>query len=269
MEDKLAITLSAAQRNLLLEYEPYLVDIDLFRLVSVAIKKGDTYEIYLDDEQLDDLLEQVSEAANDEEDEQKQEALDDLYDYLLSYHVGFEGDGLHFDEDEAFSEYSQNTGAVYVIRAALEGAPEIWRRIAIRGGQTLHDLHDLLYEAFDRYDEHLYSFFVPFRPQKTRPRHIYDKAVEYTHPYNFAEQGGEKDFYDASRTSIESMGLKEKQRFYYLFDFGDEWWHVLTVEKTAETPDEGEYPRILEREGQSPEQYPDEDEEEDWDEDEE
>ena len=60
---------------------------------------------------------------------------------------------------------------------------------------------------------------------------------------------------DASETAIGSFKLDEKQVFYYLFDFGDEWWHEITVEKTGEQADDEKYPRIIEKKGESPEQY--------------
>src|SRR3990167_3214266 len=36
----------------------------------------------------------------------------------------------------------------------------ISRTIQIRGNQTLEDLHDAIFEAFDREDEHMYEFQV-------------------------------------------------------------------------------------------------------------
>ena len=62
-------------------------------------------------------------------------------------------------------------------------------------------------------------------------------------------------------TSIEDIDLSEKQKLYYLFDFGDMWWHEITVKKTDESADDDKYPRIIERNGESPEQYPDYEEE--------
>ena len=51
--------------------------------------------------------------------------------------------------------------SVYVFKVALSGSKRIWRRIAMRPAQTLDDLHEAIFTAFDRYDEHLYSFFFP------------------------------------------------------------------------------------------------------------
>jgi hypothetical protein len=36
--------------------------------------------------------------------------------------------------------------------------PTISRTIQIRGDQTLADLHDAIFDAFDRHDEHMYEF---------------------------------------------------------------------------------------------------------------
>jgi hypothetical protein len=58
------------------------------------------------------------------------------------------------------------------------------------------------------------------------------------------------------------LGLKPRQVFLYLFDFGDSWWHEITVEQIDAQPEKGKYPRVLERHGQSPPQYPDVDDEE-------
>ena len=45
---------------------------------------------------------------------------------------------------------------IFVLKVALAGRKGIWRKIALRGGQTLDDLHEAIFEAFDRDDEHLY-----------------------------------------------------------------------------------------------------------------
>ncbi len=38
--------------------------------------------------------------------------------------------------------------------------PIISRTLEIRGDQTLAELHEIIFKAFDRYDEHLYEFQV-------------------------------------------------------------------------------------------------------------
>ena len=254
MEDKITIPLSPTQRDLLLECEPYFADHALFRLISVALKKGKNYEISLDEEELKDLLDQVSSLCNLEEYEKLQDKLDDLCDYLEDFYA-------EFGEDDEYAEYSSNTGSVCVLKVALANSEEIWRNIAIREGRTLHDLHDVIFEAFDRDDEHMYSFFFPHSAKKLDIRNIHKSSDEYTHPYAYEEQGVfGSDAQNASTVSIESLDLTDGQVFYYLFDFGDEWWHEITVEKIDGTADDEEYPRIIDRKGESPDQYPDPDE---------
>ena len=64
-----------------------------------------------------------------------------------------------------------------------------------------------------------------------------------------------------TETTIDDLGLRAKQRFWYWFDFGDDWHHQIGVEKVEDGPGEGAYPRVVNRIGKSPPQYVDWDEE--------
>ena len=152
--------------------------------------------------------------------------------------------------------------SIFVFKVALSGRKSICRKIAIKGVQTLDDLHEAIYDAFDRDDEHLYSFFFPKKSGKINLRKIYNESVEYTSPGMFEGDGGfcKEDQMNAAKTKIDALIRKKGQVFYYLFDFGDEWWHEITVEETDAKAEKGQYPRVLERKGKSPPQYPDSDE---------
>jgi hypothetical protein len=254
MDDKITILLSRENRELLLKYEPYFASHALFRMVSIAVQKGQNYELYFTQEQFDDFLAQLAELSNNEEDEEAQIALDDIYDHFEQY------SGIHAEDD--YSEYSSDTDSVCILKVYILGFKKLWRKIAIREGQTLHRLHEVIFEAFDRYDEHMYSFYFPHTKIKFSPRKIRNSSDEYTHPYAFEYEGPfESEARNASKATIKSLNLHKGQIFFYLFDFGDKWWHTITVEKVNETADNDQYPRIVERKGQSPEQYPDFDEE--------
>ena len=54
----------------------------------------------------------------------------------------------------------------YVFKVKLKGSRRVSRTIALRGDQTLHDLHEAIFAAFDRFDAHLYS--LHFRKAPTR-----------------------------------------------------------------------------------------------------
>ena len=90
---------------------------------------------------------------------------------------------------------------------------------------------------------------------------IYD-SPEITHPMNLKELFSfeEKDMLDAEETKIEDVNMIQGDVFYYLFDFGDEWWHELTVLKIREGEKTGRgYPKVTKKIGQSPDQYPETD----------
>jgi len=151
--------------------------------------------------------------------------------------------------------------AVFVFKVALAGEKHIWRRLALRSDQTLDDLHWAIFRAFDRDDEHLYSFYFPRPGTKGRAR--MRDALEYTCPYACEEPSPFSDevLHNAAESELGALGLKPRQVFFYLFDFGDEWWHQIAVEKIDAEPEKGKYPRVLEKAGESPPQYPDADDE--------
>jgi hypothetical protein len=58
-------------------------------------------------------------------------------------------------------------------------------------------------------------------------------------------------------TTIDTLHLKVGQRFGYWFDFGDDWWHQINVEKIEEKRTRAKFPKVSKRVGQSPPQYVD------------
>lgn len=63
---------------------------------------------------------------------------------------------------------------------------------------------------------------------------------------------------DVRATTIDSLGLEVEEAFAYRFDFGDNWMRQIRVEAIEASPGKGKYPKVVEREGKSPPQYPDE-----------
>jgi len=66
---------------------------------------------------------------------------------------------------------------------------------------------------------------------------------------------------DVTETGISDMDLEVGQTFFYLFDFGDEWWHGIKVLSIEEKPKGKRFPKIVSAIGKSPPQYPDLDDE--------
>jgi len=143
----------------------------------------------------------------------------------------------------------------YVFKVALKGARRVSRTIALRGDQTLDDLHEAIFAAFDRYDAHLYSFYFPKAP--TRRGAAGPKPKEYTAPQIFdgPDPFDYESRFDAAETKLDDLRLRRGQEFEYLFDFGDLWWHEGTVEAVNPSVPRARYPQVRESRGKSPPQY--------------
>jgi len=82
----------------------------------------------------------------------------------------------------------------------VKKSPVMSRTLEIRGDQTLEELHEIIFKAFDRYDEHLYEFqFGGKEPQDPKARRyglpVYqDEALD-----NFKLTG------DVMQTTIDSL----------------------------------------------------------------
>ena len=133
--------------------------------------------------------------------------------------------------------------------------PVISRTIQLRGDQTLEDLHHAIFDAFGRWDEHMYEFQFGKGPMDP-------KAPRYVLPSAYGSESGEKNppAGRVDQATIESLGLGVGRSFGYWFDFGDNWWHQINVEAIEVNVPAGKFPRVTKREGKSPPQYADEDE---------
>jgi Plasmid pRiA4b ORF-3-like protein/LexA DNA binding domain len=142
---------------------------------------------------------------------------------------------------------------LYVVSIFLIGGPVgekfankvISRVIEIRGDQTLDQLHRAIFDAYDRRDEHLYEFQFgkrPFDPQG--PNYGLDEP---------SRKGGRHG--DARTTRLDDLGLEPGRVFGYWFDFGDDWYHQIQVERVERAIPTVTYPRVIKRVGKSPPQY--------------
>ena len=136
-----------------------------------------------------------------------------------------------------------------------EANPVVSRTIQIRGDQTLARLHDAIFDAFDRWENHMYEFQVggkaPMDPNARR----YVLSIDGD---PVADPAGE-----VARTRLDALNLTTGDTFGYWFDFGDDWWHQVSVVAIHDGPGGGKYPRVKAKVGESPPQYADWDEEDD------
>ena len=112
---------------------------------------------------------------------------------------------------------NRNQQPFYTFKVAFKYDREVWRRIEVRANQTLEDLHWAIFDAYDRDDEHLYSFYFEPTPGY-RPRRPTCNAIEDTHP-SWAKEGailgrmGHRPVFDACDTTLESLQMGSGRKF--------------------------------------------------------
>lgn len=139
---------------------------------------------------------------------------------------------------------------------------ELHRIIDISANAPFIALHDIIYEAFDRYDPHLCKFLLT-RKKLDGIADLYDfpeEVADVAFGQDFDAWDEERTVHDWTRYTIADAALQEKDSIYYWFDFGDDWMHHLQVEKIFQINDpqpkqDGYIADIIEKVGESPEQY--------------
>ena len=100
--------------------------------------------------------------------------------------------------------------------------PPVWRRLIIPDAFTFAQLHQTIQTAFGWWDEHLYMF-------QKRP---YDGGWRINSPEE-EEEYREEEVLDAEEVNIKDFILQHGlEKFVYVYDFGDNWIHDITVDDT-------------------------------------
>jgi uncharacterized protein YchJ len=138
----------------------------------------------------------------------------------------------------------------YRLSISPEGTREIRRVVDFDGRASLDDVHQVILDTLipDDGDDHLYVFFMSGK--------YWDKASEYVDPRTDGPR--------ADRALLFRLNLKVGQRFVYVFDYGDEQRHELTVTGITDVAMPLEEPVLVESVGAPPAaRYLDEGDEED------
>jgi hypothetical protein len=149
---------------------------------------------------------------------------------------------------------------IYTFRVRLRGfldesghrVEDVWREIEIAANQTLADLGNAIPLAFDFDDLHQWSFFLSGQ--------AWDRSTEYALSSESDLLGGPRP-HAARRVLMRDVplpGATGKKEFLFLFDYGDEWHFGVKLVRISPDLDAGvRYPRVVNRSGQAPPQYPD------------
>lgn len=104
--------------------------------------------------------------------------------------------------------------------------PPIWRRVQVRDC-TLDRLHAVIQICFGWEDYHLHAFDIG--------------GEQYGDP----EQMQDPDAIPERRMSLSQFAASRKRKFTYTYDFGDNWEHVVQIEKTLAAEPAVTYPRCV------------------------
>lgn len=137
----------------------------------------------------------------------------------------------------AASHDSERERQVFRLKASLVHRPGLWRRVEVRGSQTLADLDAILRGAFqhDRSD-HLGGLWK--RMRRGTSQRFREITLGTIDPWGEGE--------GATRRLAE-LSLKPGDQLKYVYDFGDWIDHRLTLEAIDEPEEGGTYPRVVEQ----------------------
>lgn len=137
---------------------------------------------------------------------------------------------------------------VYTLDVHLAAGPvsaayahqEIRRRIEILGSQTLQDLHQAIFDAFERWEQQPYVFNLGTGPTDRSQLYASKETRQKTrHP---------------NRITLDTLQLDVGRQFGYTFD-NETWEHVVEVRNVKDARGQKPYPRLTQQVGQAPPQY--------------
>ena len=120
---------------------------------------------------------------------------------------------------------TKSIGLIYQLKITLRASrPPIWRRVLVPGDFGLHKLHQVVQIAMGWTNSHLHLFIVD--------------GTEYGEPH--ADDRTEVE--DERRFALRQVAPREKARFVYEYDFGDDWLHAIVVEAVSPPEPGVKYP---------------------------
>lgn len=109
---------------------------------------------------------------------------------------------------------------VYQIKVSLEDTrPPVWRRLIIQPRISFLDLHFIIQGAMGWENAHMFNFMVN------------GGGLNRTIGVSYDDDWGMDDMEDAAEVPVNSVLLKAKDKVGYVYDFGDNWYHTVVLEK--------------------------------------
>jgi len=100
--------------------------------------------------------------------------------------------------------------------------PPVWRRVEVPATMTFEEFHEVIQTVFPWMDMHLYQF----SPKGYGSNPVIAPAIDEMDKPDMKEE----------KTKLSEFFNAEKQTFTYIYDFGDDWNHLITLEKITDKP---------------------------------
>ena len=154
----------------------------------------------------------------------------------------------------------KSNDSIFVFKVVSNGSavseerkPKPYRIIAVPGSANLYQFAAVIIESFDFYFDHAFGYYDSKNPVKSKT------GFEL-----FADIGEESKYPGVKKTPVSAAFLEIGRKMFFLFDYGDDWWFEIELTEFRKPQTRTKYPVLLEKIGESPEQYQSyEDEEED------
>src|SRR5262249_17261946 len=122
---------------------------------------------------------------------------------------------------------AKEPGVVYQLKITLRDIkPPIWRRVQVQDC-TLSQLHSIIQTCMGWDGYHLHSFEIG--------------GEQYSEP----DPDGMMDVEDERKVKLSQVVAGGIKKFSYTYDFGDNWDHIIQVEKVLDREPSVRYPRCI------------------------
>jgi hypothetical protein len=126
------------------------------------------------------------------------------------------------------------TPPVYQFKIVLNGVkPPVWRRVLVAGESTISFFHEVVQVSMGWYNCHLHQFVIRGK----------EYGVSYAGGVLFAD--------DPDKVRLSEFRFQPQERFEYLYDFGDNWEHKISLEKILPPDTTHTYPICIGGRGES------------------
>jgi hypothetical protein len=152
---------------------------------------------------------------------------------------------MYLKPEASFVERRQSVGdktgatskkRVYRFKITLEGIrPPIWRRIMVPEGYSFWDLHVAIQDAMGWFDCHLHEFRI------VNPKNGFPENIGIPDDVGFSDD----EILPGWRNKIKGYFTAGSRKAEYVYDFGDDWRHVVELEGMFPAEPDVKYPCCL------------------------